>query len=261
MLYQPVELLNSEKIKSVIELDNLQRLSQLEILDTIDSTNSYLLRLIKSNVSSGRVCFAEQQTQGRGRRGRSWFSPHAKSIYCSLLWRFKEVQQDISGLSIAVAVMILNSLKKYGITEGIQLKWPNDILFAGRKLAGILLECSGTHVVIGIGLNLCLPQREDHWIDVMQITGELPKRNYLAGLLLNELLEKLPLYQANGLKEFVSEWRKYDFFTGKNITVHLPEKSVSGVMYGINDAGELLLQDQENRLRNFRYGEITVREM
>src|SRR5205823_1336445 len=103
-----LELLNAEKIHRVIEPLNMSRLALLEIFDTIDSTNSYLLEKAKKNAPSGSVCLAEQQTKGRGRLGREWYSPHAANIYFSILWRFDNIPPDISGLSIAVAVMVAN---------------------------------------------------------------------------------------------------------------------------------------------------------
>ena len=254
------ELLSAENIIASIEPCHLPRLSKLDIFDTIESTNTYLLALAKSG-PTGWACFAEQQTQGRGRLGRRWFSPHGTNIYCSLLWRFPR-EQDISGLSIAIGVMIANTLKQYGVTAGIQLKWPNDILFAGRKLSGILLERSGEAVIIGIGVNLELPNNsENTWIALSDITGKPIKRNHFAGLLMNELLAKCPLYQTQGLPAFLSEWRQHDFLIGKNITLHQSEKQISGIMQGINSAGELLLKNEEGILRSFRAGEASLKSI
>lgn len=258
----PREPLEFEKIMQGIEPMNLNALSKLEIFDSIDSTNTYLLRQVKLCSEPGWVCFAEEQTAGRGRRGREWVSPKGVNIYCSMMWQFP--QQDVSSLSIAVAVMIAEVLNKCGIREGIQLKWPNDILFSGRKLAGILLEKVGNCVVIGIGLNIFLPRELEspllvNSIDLYEITNEIVNRNYLAGLLVNELLVKLPLYAAQGLAAFLSDWRRYDALCGKPITVHLEEKTTAGIMQGINESGELLLLDQNNQLQYFRCGEVSVR--
>jgi BirA family biotin operon repressor/biotin-[acetyl-CoA-carboxylase] ligase len=257
---QFLELLNAEKIHSVLEPEALQRLLRLEIFTTVDSTNTYLLSQSKSGVS-GWFCFAEQQTAGRGRLGRTWFSPYGANIYCSLLWQFNNLEEDLSGLSIAVAVMLANVCKKYGVCAGIELKWPNDLLFNGRKFSGILIERSGPAVVIGVGINLHLcEQAESNWIALDEITGKPIARNYFAGLLVNELLQKIPLYQARGLAPFIREWRHYDYLIGKNITVQMPTGNISGVMQGINEQGELLLLDEQGDVRHFRYGEVSVRD-
>src|SRR5438445_3968799 len=140
MIKEIKELLSVERINLAIEPKNRGCLSGIEIFESIDSTNSYLLEKVKQGAPSGWVCLAEQQMHGRGRLGKSWFSPAGANIYCSMLWRFDNPNLDISGLGIAIGVMVVNTLHQYGIQSGLQLKWPNDVLVAGRKLSGILLE-------------------------------------------------------------------------------------------------------------------------
>lgn len=256
--FEPFDI---EKITDAIEPEFQRFLAKITVFESIDSTNTYLLNQTKLGALSGTVCFAEQQISGRGRRGRQWFSMPGANIACSMLWHFTMGTEAISGLSIAVAVIVSNVLKKYGIINGVQLKWPNDVLFDGRKLAGILLERSGNSVVIGIGLNLYLPSDADsNWIALSEITNGDIKRNYLAGLLVNELLAKLPVYEMRGLSAFIDEWRQHDVFNGQSITVHTSEKNFSGMMKGINASGELILQDEEGAIRQFCYGEVSVRK-
>jgi BirA family biotin operon repressor/biotin-[acetyl-CoA-carboxylase] ligase len=257
--YEP---LDANKIKEIIGLKQQASLAKLEIFDSIDSTNTYLLQQVKQHGISGWVCFAEEQTAGRGRRGRTWFSPQGANIYCSILWDFS--QQNVSNLGVATAVIIANVLQKYGVSSGIQLKWPNDVLFEGRKLGGILLERTGSFVVIGIGINLFLPPEMDtelaaRAIDLAAITQQKIARNKLAGLLINELLMMLPIFAEQGLSAFLQEWRKYDALINQQILVHAAEKVFMGKMCGINNKGELLLLDPQNNLHAFCYGEVTVR--
>ncbi len=254
------ELLDPQKICFFIEPENRQQLSALDIFNTLDSTNSYLLSSAKKGGLSGSVCLAEAQTKGRGRRGRAWFSPLGTNIYCSMLWRFERELLDISSLSIAVAVMVAKTLEAYGIKTAVQLKWPNDVLVFNRKLAGILLECTHASVVIGIGLNVDVKEAsEENWIDLAEITEEPIDRNRITGLLLNELLSKLPLYETDGLKSFLADWQKYDVLCNKAVTVFTPEKTITGVVEGINQKGELLLKDESGMLQSFCYGEVSVR--
>src|SRR3990167_2749159 len=147
--------------------------------------------------------------------------PSGTNIYCSLLWRFAMPLQNMSSLSMVVAVIVANVLQKYGIDNAIQLKWPNDVLVLHRKLAGILLECdSHSGVVIGIGLNLNIQAADEkHWIDLAELTGQPIERNRLTGLLLNELLAKLPLYATHGLQKFLSDWQKHDVLANKAVTL------------------------------------------
>ena len=270
LLFDP---LDAKEIMCLIERINYSKLKKLEIFETIDSTNSYLLEKIKQikeikeikESLSGWVCLAEQQTAARGRQGRTWFSPLGSSIACSLLWHFPKELLDISGLSIAAGVIVLRALKKYGIYSDaqspIQLKWPNDILFKGRKLAGILLERVGHSVVIGIGLNSHLPKPliNPEWIDLAEIIGQPIDRSYLAGLLINELLTNFTYYQEKGLSGFIQEWRQHDFLANKNVTVIMPQKTILGQAKGISESGELLVWDNTNSLQRFCYGEVSVR--
>lgn len=253
------EMLNAERIQSVIEPDNRFYLSGIEIFDSIDSTNTYLLKKAKENVASGLVCLAEEQTQGRGRLGKSWHSPHGANIYCSMLWRFKNTAQDISGLGIAVGVMVVNALHRYGVPSGLQLKWPNDVLWKDRKLSGILLEKNElSSVVIGIGLNLSIEQaNEKNWVDLSELMGQSIKRNFLIGLLLDEILKNMQQFENHGLAPYLSEWQQYDALLNKNIIIVTPEKKISGMMRGINNMGELLLETEKG-IQGFRYGEVSV---
>ncbi|HSW69581.1 MAG TPA: biotin--[acetyl-CoA-carboxylase] ligase [Gammaproteobacteria bacterium] len=252
------EPLDCQQIHRMFSPESLVNLSKIEIFDTIDSTNTWLLKQAKAGAASGHVCLAEQQTQGRGRLGRSWYSPRGTNIYCSLLWRFSP-DQDVSGLGIAVGVMVVNALSQYGIRLRLQLKWPNDVLARSRKLSGILLERNESAVVIGIGINLDVKSAEEkNWIDVAELTGRTAERNVLMGLLLNEMLTKLPLFEKNGLNLFLPEWRKYDALLGKNIVINTPRENIPGVMRGVNENGELLLENKAGVLQNFASGEASV---
>lgn len=253
------ESLIEEKILNAVDPVNRSQLTKLEILDCIGSTNQHLLDSAQDG-SSGWVCLAEQQTSGRGRLGRQWVSTAGSSILCSILWRFSKKLSDVSSLSVAVGVMLARALKKYGVFTGIQLKWPNDVMYADRKLAGILLERRGDAIVIGFGLNVNLSQSVIGGIDLAEIMGGfILDRNPLAGLLINELLIGLESYQASGLAAFYDEWSEYDFLKGKRVAISVFDNKKLGVAQGINAEGELLLLDDEDRLQRFCYGEVSVR--
>ena len=255
------DLLDKQRIITSIQPKNRRNLACLEIFETIDSTNNFLLNQAKNNAPSGSVCLAEQQTQGRGRRGRKWESPPGANIYCSMLWRFDELSNDMSGLGLAVATIVLATLKKYGVGVGVQLKWPNDVLFDGRKLAGILLESSDRlSVVIGVGLNVLAAPEMGSAVSIAEILRTVPVRNALVGLLIDELLEQLPRFEAQGLGVFLPEWRKYDVLSGKRVEVHLPDKVLGGLMRGVDEHGRLLLEDESGVVQRFSYGEVSVRK-
>ncbi|MDR3491421.1 MAG: biotin--[acetyl-CoA-carboxylase] ligase [Gammaproteobacteria bacterium] len=261
-----VEHLHADSIKTAIDPLNLSALAALDIFESINSTNSYLLERAKSGAATGTVCLAQMQTEGRGRHGRVWNSESRANLYLSMLWHFPAQQSDLSSLSLAVAVVVASVLKKYGVTYGVELKWPNDVLFSGRKLAGILLETLSAQngqipVVIGIGINILLPSEinEPAWIDLNEIMGKLGSCNYLAGLLINELLERLPHYKNRGLLPFLEEWQAYDYLKNKSVTIHDGEQVNEGVVLGITSEGELLLKRPSGEIEKFRCGEVSVR--
>ncbi len=256
------ELLDAKKIESFIEPAFFSRLKKIEIFDSIDSTNSYLMQQAKKGAVSGTICLAETQTAGRGRQGKQWISPHAQNVYCSLLWNFPHAQKNLSSLSLAVAVIVARALKKYGVAAGIQLKWPNDILFSSRKLAGILLEnVTRDHhhaVVIGIGVNLFFPEKDSSWIDLHEMIGQPVQRNHFIGILLNQLLSDLPAFEMSDLLSFIDEWRACDFLYQKKINVQMPMENFSGIALGIREDGALIFENQQGEKIFLEYGEVSV---
>ena len=264
-----MELLNRKQIENQVAPNARKDIDQLIILNSIDSTNDYLLSLIKSEPDKKIACFAEYQNKARGRRGRHWVAPFGTNVSLSLLWYFHKDPAEIVGLSLAIAVGTLSALQKYGIQEGLSLKWPNDILWQGRKLSGVLLEMVAEHhercaVVIGVGINIHIPnqianQIDQPWIDIQAITQQTPQRNVLAGLLLNELIYTVQLFAEQGLTPFIPTWRKFDRLIGKTVKLESPNKNVIGVMQDISDKGELILCDSNNEEKRFLSGELSLR--
>jgi BirA family biotin operon repressor/biotin-[acetyl-CoA-carboxylase] ligase len=224
------------------------------------------LEQAKKENSDGWFCFAETQTKGRGRLGRSWFSPAGANIYCSLSWRFP-VSQNLSGLSLAVAVILGDVLRKYGVFQGVFFKWPNDIIFAKRKLAGILCESlpaknEFTVVVIGIGVNLQFPNSaavEKDWIDLHEITQSTIQRNLFAGLLVDELLQQLTRFEQEGFESFIGSWRERDILNRTNVIVQLSKENIAGISQGIDENGALIVRTSDGAVRKFQTGEVSVR--
>lgn len=269
-LQQPLQLLDPQQINAQLTHAAKALLTQLEIHPIIDSTNAYLTNLAQQSATTGQVCLAEYQTAGKGRRGRSWVSPFGHNIYLSLLWHYQHGPGALAGLSLAVGVAVVRALAKAGVEE-VGLKWPNDIYWRGRKLAGILIEVSGEssgpcHAVIGLGLNLYLPQQqaesiEQAWVDLQQIMGEaiMQQRNGLVASLLNEIVPVVADFDSQALQNVVAEWRCCDCMQGKQATLFIGEQSFSGTVAGIDDQGLLLLQDASGKTRAFASGEVSFR--
>ena len=242
-----------------------------EILSTIDSTNRYLQREFKASEPI-RICFAETQTAGIGRRGNSWFSPPASNIYLSIAYIFStEVDHGLAGLSLVAAIATAAALQQSGVNQ-VQIKWPNDLVWHQQKLGGILTEIdpialSLSLAVVGIGLNVNMQQQTttdqligQPWCDVAQIIGQAPDRNQLAGLLLNQLLISFERFQQAGLAAFHEQWQQLDSVYGKEVTIISPQKTtITGIGWGIDNQGKLLLKQPNGIINSFICGEVSLR--
>lgn len=170
----------------------------IELFDTIDSTNDYLLA--QKNVTTV-VCLAEQQTKGKGRLGREWHSPHGKNIYLSYRCHLAKPMGEIGTLSMRVGELVCGVLNQLGIKEGLTVKWPNDVLFEGKKIAGILIEVqpgaeNSSYVVIGIGLNVNQMSDDNNhisqpWTSMQAIMGHEFDRNQIVAALINILTKEM----------------------------------------------------------------------
>lgn len=241
-----------------------QLLYKLEVLMFIDSTNDYLLN--KKELIDNYAVFSEQQTAGRGQFKRRWYSNFGKNIALSLLWQFSIPLAKLTGLTLVVGIAVIKALEEYGL-KGVQLKWPNDILYEGKKLAGILIESRSRDqkiqkMVIGVGLNLynpsTPPSTDDRTItSIFSIQKQPIKRNQLAGLILKHLLFTLVDFEVKGLNIFMGDLQRLDSLSGKLITVKNHNNCLKGIGKGINKQGQLCMQIN-NKTYSFNSGEIRV---
>ena len=233
------------------------------IFDEIDSTNEYLLREYK-HLAAGSVCAAEHQTAGRGRRGRSWYSGKNQNLCFSLLWRYSadEVQQ-VSALSLMVALVLAESFTELGISD-IQIKWPNDVYYQGKKLGGILIESrfenNDYYLVIGIGLNLSMDQVDLNVVNqpYADLSAYHLERNQLLQKIVPQLQKNLKIYPLVGFENYVERWQSYDLFYGKPVKLLAGDTEIHGISKGINDKGELLLE-QAGKINAYAIGEMSLR--
>jgi BirA family transcriptional regulator, biotin operon repressor / biotin---[acetyl-CoA-carboxylase] ligase len=267
-LDKPLELLAHAKINEILSEQNQALISRLEIHDTLNSTNNYLVEQSQNNAPSGFICFAEHQTAGKGRRGRQWVSPYGNNIYVSILWRFQQGGiAGTAGLSLAIGVAVIRALKQHNIND-VGLKWPNDIYCQGKKLGGILIEVSGEAdgpcaAVIGLGLNLFLPETQAQsitqaWTDLTKIIGEKPLlRNELAGTVLDHILSLTNEFETAGIQDYLDEWRSYDCLKGHAATLFIGQQQVEGIVEGIDDNGLLLIKRADDSIQAFASGEVS----
>jgi len=258
-LKQALILLDANKIKPQLKND-----VELMIFESIHSTNVYL-RTMKPKAIT--CCLAEQQTQGKGRMNRQWHSPFGQNIYLSCYFPFAKDISELSGLSLVTSLAIVKTLNCYVSENQFAVKWPNDVIYEGKKISGSLIEIQAEshgvcHAIIGIGINVNMLEDEDKikrpWTSVQQITGQYVDRNVLVAQLINQLLAYLHEFSKNGFATFMAEWAKADCLMEKNIALQNNDHIVQGKVIGINAQGHLLLQTDENTVRAFSSGDTSV---
>ena len=269
--------LDAALIYSLMPPKSRMKLSEINVLETIDSTNSALQRL-SSEQQHAHAILAEHQTSGRGRRSRQWFSPARCNIYLSLGWRLVR-PDDLSYVPLLVAVCVCRALSRAGL-KGHGIKWPNDVLVNGRKLAGILVEMQATAggpatAVIGLGVNVNMPAgSEQHeqasasidrlWTDLSsQLDQPDPvSRNSLAALLLEELVEGATSFEKSGFASVRDEWDSLDMLSGREVVIEHQSEDARGIARGIDASGGLVLEragpDGNLIHQTFHAGEIKV---
>lgn len=274
---------NDENIKKL--LNESVPGSDLDVVvhDSIDSTNTWVLNECKAGRILPFACFAEQQTGGRGRRGKVWLMPQRCNIAMSLAWSFALSPQQLQLLPLSIAVAIAEVLEHLNL-KNVQVKWPNDVYVDGVKIAGVLIETqlqseglSNTKrlaVVIGIGLNYDMTDVEsyssesdfvftDICSEVMRQKSEggqtlKPERVVVAAKLLQRVINACQAYQGN-TKSALKEFRdNYDYCQNKLVDVVLDDKTaVSGLAKGVTDNAELIV-DVNGELQFFNSAEVSV---
>jgi BirA family biotin operon repressor/biotin-[acetyl-CoA-carboxylase] ligase len=255
--------LDADKIRAA--MPSTTALYRIDIVDSIDSTNTALLHAADS--TPHRHCLvAEQQTAGRGRRGRVWQSLLGGSLTCSIRWRFNQGMAALAGLSLAVGIALIRTLHQLGIKDA-QLKWPNDLLWQQRKLAGILIEVQGdmngpTTAIIGIGINIQLPAAmrasiDQAVTDTQEILGHSLSRNTLLATLLTELNHVMDEFERNGLQNLRSEWNAAHAYADQPVQIQMSNGTrIQGIAVGIADNGALLLLTDDDKQISIHSGEV-----
>jgi BirA family biotin operon repressor/biotin-[acetyl-CoA-carboxylase] ligase len=258
---EPLLLLDAEKIKQLSKTPFID----LAIFENLDSTNDFL-KTTRLDTAI-KFCLAEQQTRGKGRMNREWFSPFGKNIYLSCAYPFQKDISELSGLSLVVSLSIVKALQAIGVHENIAIKWPNDVMYAGHKLSGSLIEIQAEtngvcRVVIGIGLNVNMQQVSGNfiqpWASVAQILQRNIDRNELVAHLIDTLLADLASFQQNGFVSFMDEWQSVDYLTGKKISVVNLTETIHGLVQGVSEQGYLKMRLDSGQLRVFSSGDTSI---
>lgn len=262
-LASPLSLLDPE----AIAVAGLEQGWEAQVFDSVDSTNAEVLRRLAAGSPAPLLVLAERQESGRGRRGRQWISPFAENLYYSLGLRLEGGAFSLDGLSLSVGLAVLRCLREQGVVEA-GLKWPNDLLVAGRKIAGVLLELSGDpagecQVVIGIGVNVnMLPSSrvviDQPWASLRDCVGRLVDRTELALALGRCLQQYLSLHAQGGFAALRDEWEACHLWQGKEVSLLAGSQRIDGVVLGVDSLGALRL-DVAGQARQFSGGELSLR--
>lgn len=259
------------------DVPGLQRAMQargmhLQYFQTLSSTNSHLLRQAQSGEGQHKsVALAEWQTEGRGRRGRTWLAEPGAGLTFSLLWCSSRPAAELSGLSLAVGVMLVRGLRRLGVAQAA-VKWPNDLVVGGAKLAGVLIELAGdmlgpSAAVIGVGLNVrggeALAREVGQAVTDLSAhrgtpAGEID-RNQVLLTLLAALDEGLAQFEQAGFAAFHADWEACHAFHGEQVTVltALGER-IAGQSLGVDAHGALLVGTASG-VQRFHSGEVSLR--
>ena len=211
--------------------------------ESIDSTNSFLASTKYS--TKPQICITREQTKGKGQHGRNWVSQKDGSIIFSMRKSFHE-GMNLNGLSLIAGMAIIKSIEAECQLSGLKIKWPNDIYYGDKKLAGILME--NTHykskqlVLIGVGINYQLVDTNEIdalWVDLSRILNKLPNFQQLTANVINNILIFLEDFQINGLSSLLSEWDHYDMLKGARIKFRESNIELQGQIDGITHQGAL----------------------
>ena len=265
-LISPFRPLDADEIRSC--LGGCAGIFTIDLVDQTGSTNDDLMEKARQGAPGGLVRVAELQTAGRGRRERSWYSAPGGALTFSVLWVFSSSPRGLSGLPLAVGVSLVRTFQAFNL-EGMQLKWPNDLLWQRRKLGGILIESSAgaggkVSAVIGIGLNLRLSpdvaERIGQPAADLEAAGLQAGRNELLARVLIDLNDVLERFSREGFAALRPEWERLHAYQDKMVRLDMAgEKVVEGRVIGVDEYGALLLDTASGR-RAFHGGELSLRE-
>jgi len=224
-------------------VDLLPKDLECHFFDSIESTNLFLANRPFSN--KVQLCVTCEQTQGKGQHGRHWRSQRDGSILFSIRRNFPQ-EFNLNGLSLVVGLAIVKVLEQECLVEGFKIKWPNDIYFKSKKLAGVLLENqmqSGSQsVVIGVGMNYSIGKNmifEIPWTDLAKITKTLPDIKLLTAEIINNILVMSEYFSTFGFDGFQSDWKRYDMLQGKKVKCTDLKDSFEGKVLGVSSKGAL----------------------
>jgi BirA family transcriptional regulator, biotin operon repressor / biotin---[acetyl-CoA-carboxylase] ligase len=240
----------------------------IRVFEQTTSTNDVIEKLARDGVKEGVVVFAESQTKGRGRLGRKWISPAHKGLWFSILLRPDFRPQETTQLTVASATALRRAIF---LETNLQpeIKWPNDILIGGKKVAGILTELSAEldkvrYIILGIGIDVNLdagefPAELKKMATSLKIeTGKTISRAELVTAILRELDFDYTRIGGGKFSAVADEWESNCVTIGKNVMVQMGERKIRGRAESLDDDGALLLRTEHGHLERITGGDVTL---
>lgn len=265
-LREPLQLINIDAIQQYLQP---QTNTESIVIERVVTSSNDTIKASMQHLAlpNGYTVLAEAQTEGRGRRGKRWFSPFGSNLYMSMYWRLDQGMAAAMGLSLALGTAVAQVISALGI-EHVELKWPNDILIEGKKIAGILVELEGqalgvAHAIIGIGVNLAMPsllnnEIDQPWTDIRNHISSGFDRNQLAALLVSKCRACLDEFSAQGLSAFVERWQEFDKLKNQPVRIIMGDREINGIAQGIDETGAILI-NCNGTLEKFHAGEVSLR--
>lgn len=267
-LMVPIERWSADQITSHISVEIAAIIDKLVVEERVGSTNDLAARIMRESPRAAVVCLAEEQTAGRGRRGRGWVSPFGNNFYGSFGWIFPNGMAALEGLSLAVGVVIVRVLRRHGV-KNAQLKWPNDIVVGGAKLGGVLIEVLAEaggqcQVIVGLGLNVSLSASISERVGraVTDVAAHVQRpfsRNEFGAQVIEEVVKLLRDYSEIGFSGFEQEWSGYDALRGEEVITSGLNEEIAGIARGVSQHGALKIETPSG-IRLISGGEVSLRK-
>ncbi len=262
------ESLRPEEIRTQLASGRLGK--TIHYFIELDSTNRLAYKLAAEGAAEGEVVVAEAQTRGKGRLGRSWFSPPGLNLYLSVILRPNLSPADAPQLTLVSAVALADTVQRF-LGAPPAIKWPNDILVGGKKLAGILTESSVDaqrlhFVVVGIGVNVNLPasmlpeEIRGAATSLLILTNKIVDRTAFTGELIRNLDRCYGELEQRGFPPMAARWESFFELKGRKVKVEMGDRVVLGIARGIDRDGALVLEKQGGATERIIAGDVTRAE-
>lgn len=265
LIKSPDKLIGDDIISQL--RDDCKIANRIHVYKETSSTNEIAEKLAQGGAPHGTVVMAEHQTSGKGRLGRNWASKDSKSLLFSIILKPDGRADEVSKLTLITACAVTSYLRKL-TNKPFEIKWPNDIFYQGKKVAGILTELRADmdkvhYAIVGVGLNIQQTKMDfpkdiqETATSLYQITGSEMLRSTLAAKIFEHLSDALDTYKNEGFETILSDLKSYSCTLGKWIELRIGEKIYSGRAESIDSSGGLWVRSETGKLQNFNGGEVT----